>query len=147
MNNYDIVIICNRIRTPDGTVITSQHVHDYVTHQDANGFEYTVDGGTQYLRRSWSPGAPPAEEISVYSNHIHQEIREVFKWGTRGVSGDQPLAWVTLVEMSTEHITAILETQNQISKHVRKIFEDEIKFRKLIQVNKQIQKIYKDKPV
>ena len=47
--------------------------------------------------------------------------------------------------MSTEHIAAILETQNQISKQIRKIFEDEIKFRKLIQVNKQIQKIYKDK--
>ena len=141
----DHIIICNRIRTPDGTIITSQHGHDCVTYQDANGFEYTVDGGTRYLRRAWSPGAPPAEEISVYSNHIHQEIREVFKWGTRGPDGDQPLACITLVEMSIEHINAVLETQIQISKHVRKIFEDEIKFRKIIHVNKEIQKIYKDK--
>ena len=147
MDDHDIVIVCNRIRTPDGTVITSRHGHDYVRHQDANGFEYSVDGGTNYLRRAWSPGAPPAEEISVYSNNIHEEIREVFAWGTRGRDGNQPLAWITLAQMSTEHIAAILKTQNQISKQVRKIFEDEIKFRKLIQVNKQIQKIYKDKTV
>lgn len=140
----DHIIICNRIRTPDGKIITSEHVHDCVTYQDANGFEYTVDGGTRYLRRAWSTGAPPAEEISVYSNHIHQEIREVFKWGTRGVNGDQPLACIMLAEMSSEHINAVLETQVQISKHVRKIFEDEIKFRKIIHVNKEIQKIYKD---
>ena len=33
------------MRTPDGTILESKHRHDYVTHLDANGNEYMLDGG------------------------------------------------------------------------------------------------------
>ena len=72
-------IVSNRIRTPDGTILESMHRHDYVTYLDANGKEYMVDGGLDYLRRNVHDDAP-YEELSVYDDALHVEIRNVFKW-------------------------------------------------------------------
>ena len=119
-------IVANRIRTPDGTILESMHRHDYVTYTDANGKEYMVDGGLDYLRRIVHDDAP-AEELSVYSDAPHSVIREVFKWGTRGKDGKQPLKFVVLKDMTTDHIEAILETQN-LPGYMRKIFLDELDF-------------------
>jgi len=121
-------IVSNRIRTPDGTILESMHRHDYVTYVDKNGKEYMVDGGLDYLRRNVHDDAP-YEEISVYDDAPHVEIREVFKWGTRGKDGRQPLKFVPLKDLTTEHIDAILETQTHIADHIRKIFIDELNFR------------------
>ncbi len=122
----DVKIVANRIRTPDGTILESMHRHDYVTYTDANGKEYMVDGGLDYLRRNIHDDAP-AEELSVYSDAPHTVIREVFKWGTRGKDGKQPLKFVVLKDMTTDHIEAILETQN-LPSYMRKIFLDELDF-------------------
>lgn len=121
-------IVCNRIRTPDGTILESMHRHDYVTYIDANGKEYMVDGGLEYLRRNIHDDAP-YQELSVYSDAPHDLISEVFKWGTRGKDGKQPLTYVPLKDLTTNHIEAILETQTHISAHIRKIFLDELDFR------------------
>lgn len=121
-------IVCNRIRTPDGTILESMHRHDYVTYIDANGKEYMVDGGLEYLRRNIHDDAP-YQELSVYSDAPHDLISEAFKWGTRGKDGKQPLTYVPLKDLTTDHIEAILETQTHISAHIRKIFLDELDFR------------------
>jgi hypothetical protein len=121
-------IVANRIRTPDGTILESRHRHDYVTYVDKNGKEYMVDGGLEYLRRFVHDDAP-YEELSVYDDAPHAEIREAFKWGTRGKGGKQPLKFVPLKDLTTEHIDAILETQIHISERIRKLFIDELNFR------------------
>ena len=33
----------------------------------------------------------------------------VLKWGTYGINGDQPLKYVTIAEMDTAHIEAVLK--------------------------------------
>jgi hypothetical protein len=119
-------IVANRIRTPDGTILESKHRHDYVTYTDANGKQYMVDGGLDYLRRNLHDDAPYTE-LSVYSDAPHAVIREVFKWGTRGKDGKQPLKFVVLKDMTTDHIEAILETQS-LPDYMRKIFLDELDF-------------------
>ena len=124
----DEKIVANRIRTPDGTILESMHRHDYVTYTDANGKEYMVDGGLDYLRRNIHDDAP-YEELSVYDDAPYALIREVFKWGTRGKDGKQSLTYVPLKDLTTEHIEAILETQTHIQEHIRKIFLDELSFR------------------
>jgi hypothetical protein len=121
-------IVSNRIRTPDGTILESMHRHDYRTYVDANGLEYMVDGGLDYLRRNVHENAP-AEELSVYADAPHVEIREAFKWGTRGKDGRQPLTYVPLKDLTTDHIQAILKTQDHIQQYIRNIFLDEMIFR------------------
>jgi hypothetical protein len=124
----DSRIVSNRIRTPDGTILESMNRHDYVTYTDANGLEYMVDGGLDYLRRNVHDDAP-YEELSVHSTDSHMLIREVFKWGTRGKDGKQPLTYVPLKYLTTDHIEAILKTQDHIQQYIRNIFLDEMIFR------------------
>lgn len=120
-------LVLNRIKTPDGTIITSYHVHDYVTHLDANGNEYMVDGGLEYLRRNVYEDAP-YEEMSVTTEAPFEQIRESMHWGTYGKKGDQPLRYVTVSQMTDGHIKAILN-QNMGAKWVQEILEDELKYR------------------
>lgn len=120
-------LVANRIRTPDGTVLESMHRHDYVTYVDKNGKEYMVDGGLNYCRRNIHDDAPYTE-LSVYATDPHEVIREAFKWGTRGIDGKSPVTWVVLKDLTTDHIQAILDTQN-LSDYIIKIFNDELKFR------------------
>ncbi len=121
-------IVANRMRTPDGTILHSKHRHDYVTHIDANGEEYMLDGGNDYIRTNVN--IVPAEYLTVYGDDDHSTIREVFTWGTRGPRGDQPVVYKAVKDLEMDHITAILETQSHIADWVRTIFENERKYRK-----------------
>lgn len=120
--------VSNRIRTPDGTILESMNRHDYVTYIDANGKEYMVDGGLDYLRRNVHDDAP-YDELSLVSTDEHSVIREVFKWGTRGLDGKQKLKYVILKDMSWDHIEAILETQVHVRDHIRQLFMNELDYR------------------
>jgi len=120
------MILKNAMKTPDGTVIESAHRHDYVTHTDKNGKTYMVDGGTEYLRRS---SHRDQVDMSIYSSAGHAHNRKYFKWGTYGIKGDEPYRQVILMNMSTNHILAIIETQDHISAEVRDLFFAEITWR------------------
>jgi hypothetical protein len=123
-------IVANCIRTPDGTILCSRHVHDYATYVDKNGYTYMVDGGRDYLRRNIVDQAP-AEELSVTVNDPHELIRERFDWGTRGKDGKSPLTFKLLKDLDNDHIMAILETQTQIADWTRKLFVDELSYRNI----------------
>lgn len=101
------MILYNAIRTPDGTIMQSKFVHDYVTHKDANGKYYAVDGGLEYLRRI---GSPDYEELSLTDKDDFSKVREVVTWGTRGKDGKQPLKYKKIKDLETEHVCAILDT-------------------------------------
>jgi hypothetical protein len=123
-------LLVNAIITPDGTLLESLHRHDYRSHIDANGESYFIDGGLDYVRRSLNH--QPALDACVYNDSGHEVIRNRFKWGTRGKDGKSPLTWVELREMSDDHIKAILKTQQHISDTIRKVFVDELTYRKSI---------------
>lgn len=124
MDNH---IIHNSIKTPDGTILVSNHVHDYRTHKDKNGLEYMVDGGKEYLRRTLHK--EPYEELSVYSDDPHSEVRKVFTWGSFGIKGGQHLKMNTLEELSTDHIHNIIENITYIPSWFMDIFKRELVYR------------------
>lgn len=120
----------NKIQTPDGTVLESTHIHDYKTHEDeVSGEVYMTDGLGPYVRRTVN--IVPYVDLSVTSESSHEEIREVFTWGTYGKDGKQPRSEVKLKDMSTEHIEAVLLTQKHIfNTYVEDLFINEFEYRK-----------------
>lgn len=124
------MIICNAIRTPDGTVLRSFSRHDCVSHKDANGNTYAVDGGVSYIRRV---GSMDFTELSVDSKDVSHEVaRTLMVWGTRGKGGKDPLKYVPIAELDTDHIEAILATQWQISEELKQLFNNELEYRKIL---------------
>ena len=119
-------IVYNAIQTPDGTIIESRHRHDYVTHTDTNGKTYMVDGGLDYLRRN---AHSDQVDLSVSLDDGHERVREVLTWGTRGPNGDQPLTFVKLCDMTTDHIEACLETQDRMHPNIRAAMQNELLWR------------------
>ena len=120
-------LIKNSIRTPDGTVITSRHRHDYQSHKDTKSNEiYICDGGTSYIKRSVNK--EPYEDLSLYSDDPFEKLREGIEWGSRGKNGDEPLQYKSISTMSTLHINAIL-SQYKLENYLKELFEKEISFR------------------
>lgn len=120
-------LLRNAIRTPDGTVLESLHVHDFRTHEDKNGYTYMVDGGLEYLRRFIVKEAPH-EELSVYIDEDHEINREWFMWTSYGAAGKGPSKTQKLKDMDIDHIHAILDN-NYGRDYSRELFLEELIYR------------------
>ena len=120
------LLIRNALRTPDGTVLQSRHRHDYVTHTDANGKTYMLDGGLAYVRCSANGDE---EYLIVTLEDTHEVIREACDWGTYGINGDQPLSYITLCDMTTDHIGAVLKNVSSINPAIKIAMERELVYR------------------
>jgi len=104
----EYTILFNAVKTPDGTIISSRHRHDYVAYEDKKtGKMYGVDGGCDYLRRIGD--ISDCEELSITDKTPFSEIREKFHWGSYGVNGDEPLKMNRLSELTNSHIEAIIK--------------------------------------
>lgn len=127
-------ILLNRIKTPDGTILTSYHRHDFVMYKDQNGKSYGVDGGTDYLKRIGYVREDCIDlSVSIDENDIDEKfetIRESIHWGSRGKDGDQPLSWIKLKEMTDEHLNALLNVyKGPVDPFYKKCFAREIEYR------------------
>jgi hypothetical protein len=120
-------IVLNRIKTPDGTVLTSWYRHDYKVYKDANGHEYMVDGGQSYLRRG-APDSAPYTELSVYDTDPFEVVRESLHWGTMGKDGNKELHWIPMHKMEEDHLRTIIEKEIGPD-WIRAIFQKEIIYR------------------
>ena len=120
-------LIANRWQCPDGTVLQSLHRYDYVNHKDAlTGEDCFVDGGTYGVIRT----SCNLKNLCVYSNDPHELQREFFHWGTFGIDGKQPRTFITAKDMTTEHIKAVIETQDRIAPEIKWLFLSELAYRK-----------------
>ena len=119
-------LLLNRIKNPDGTILTSYNSHVYLTHKDAITKEVLmVDGGTDYARRH----VGTYEELSVYDDGTHLTRRSAVHWGTRGKDNKQPLTYKPIKDLDSDHIEAILRTQTQLSEFYKEVFKNELKYR------------------
>lgn len=132
MTHKNETIICNAIITPDGTYLRSYHRHDYKEHLDKlTGEVFIVDGGTDYLRRSIN--TTPATSMDVYLSDPFKAIREAFVWKSYGKNGEHiPHGiYISLQDMTDEHLNAILDTQTQIKgTYVEDLMKQELAYRK-----------------
>lgn len=98
-------VLISRMMTPDGTVLESLHVHDYVTHTDANGEVYMLDGGCEYTRSSVND--EPATDVSICSDSPFPLIRRRVRRGTFDREGRR--IWKPVCELSDSHLRNILK--------------------------------------
>ena len=118
-------LIRNALQTPDGTLLESRSRHDYKTHVDANGKTYMIDGGLDYVRCSAN-----GDEIhlSVFDDDPFDKVREAATWGTYGIKGDQPLSYIKLCDMETEHIKSVVRVCN-VYPQLKSVMEKELDHR------------------
>lgn len=120
-------LIANIWRTPTGEILQSKHRHDLV--QDSAG-NY-IDGGLEIYTRIGGSSLNGWEDLSVYSDDSHEKKRNAFVWGSYGKSGREPIQWIVLKDIGTEHLWNILKTQgNSLPEHIREMFVEELQYRK-----------------
>lgn len=103
-------LIYNAIKTPDGTILHSKRVHDFVSHNDKNGKQYAVDGGNEYQRVL--ADEYDYEDVSVYDDGNHQTRINHIVWGKNYDKDMKRLPeteWITIKDMDTDHIKAIVD--------------------------------------
>ena len=124
------ILVANRIRTPDGTILQSMHRRDYVCHTDANGGVYCVDGGIAYTKRNFTQY--DYTDANVYLDDPYEEVRSAFHWGSFRNEDRLVHSYVPLKDLEREHILAILQTQTHITKWMRVMFKYELKYRRAL---------------
>ena len=117
-------LIRNAIQTPDGTILESRHRHDYKTHKDENGETYMIDGGLDYIRTTINK--TPPKSLAVYDSDPHELKRGACLWGTRGINGDQPLRYISVADMDTSHLEAVILTQQHLLPQFKQVMLDEL---------------------
>lgn len=122
-------IIRNAIKCPDGKILESKHRHDYQGHTcKLTGEYFMCDGGLDYFRGSINKVQPTY--LHVTTDDPFEVQREAFTWGSYGKNGDEPLHYIKLKDMETEHILAILKTQTRIDgTYVQELFMQEMDYR------------------
>ena len=115
-------ILHNQMTTPDGTVLVSKKRHDFVSHTDANGNFYFLDGGHEYVRCT---NNGDEELLTLTTEDEHSLLREHVLWGTRGPKLNLPLTYKKIKDLDDEHLVNILK---YVNRDVR-IISDEIAFR------------------
>jgi hypothetical protein len=101
-------IIQNAIYIPEDDVyIKSLHVHDFVSYTTKKGKSVAVDGGCDYLKRSYDDKTI-YQEYSLTEADPIETIREKLLWGTYGKDGKQPLKFKPIKSLEVDHLAAIL---------------------------------------
>lgn len=117
-------LIVSRIKTPDGTILTSKSIHDYVSHEDANGEFYFLDGGTEYQRMTVN--TQQAEDLNLFTDDPFEEIRNALYIYNRSL-GD----WQLLKDLDQTLLQNLLENKKRINKNDKyaQMYQKEIEYR------------------
>lgn len=132
-------ILSVKMKCPDGFIMETKHRHDYQTHVcEVTGDIYMLDGGHGYYYRT-SHNEVPAEVTVIDTNSPFEEQRQVNFWKSYGKSGEYfpEGIYLSLSEMSDDHIDQILHTQSHIrGTDVEVLFLNELGYRKTLNETK-----------
>ena len=127
------IILQNAIQTPDGTILLSASVHDYIGHTDENGYYYSTDGGSEYLKRSMPmPTLKWYEKllrfIGMYKDKLayidltiapsteFKDVRARLLRGTKGKYNDEEFRYERLKDMDSDWIKAVIKYNKKYKK-------------------------------
>ncbi len=124
-------LLHNSIKCPDGTILVSQHRHDFVQHEQADGREYFVDGGLSYQRIGFSD--KEYTDLSVYTDSPHEDIRNCFTWTRQFDENMDKLPkpeQVLLKNITESHLKALVKwTETGYPDYINEVFKNETKWR------------------
>ena len=125
VRNSVLCLICN-------DHIVSESSHDFVTCKCGM---VSTDGGRLYQRIIGNPDDYKITTISIQDTEEsfkenHELLRVELTWGTYGKEGKDKYKTVKISELTTDHIEAILLTQNLIDSIIKKALINELKYRK-----------------
>lgn len=118
-------IVFKAMMTPDGTVLTSMSQHDYNSHIDDNGVEYSVDGGNDAY--TWSSGDGKEVYLHLYSDDSIENLRYVVGRSGYGSTGRGKWSCALLYQMSTSWVTASIEFTDL--EYLKDIYGRELQYR------------------
>jgi len=131
-------IIQNALKTPDGTIIMSRTIHDYVEHEG-----YFVDGGGDYLRYGCPSGCENKfEPLFLDESDNFENVKSKLLWGTYGKSGKAKLKWVKFIDCKDDHLINILKIK--LSPLYIKVINTILEERLLLYRKETIKKILKN---
>ena len=82
--------------------------------------------------------------MSLHTIHVHEELREVRKWGTYGKSGREELRYILIKDLSNKHLKSIithLELRLEDGGYSRIVdltlsfMKDELEYREIRKIN------------
>lgn len=126
-------LLVNKIQCPDGTILASRYMHDYVDHTQEDGRYYAIDGGLGCTWVNFSD--EDYVNLCVYSDDPHEKIREHFTWCKRcdkdGNYLPQP-EMVLLKDLEDSHLEELCDfTSNGYPVRIHKVMLDEREYRRL----------------
>lgn len=120
-------LLVNKIKCPDGTVLTSRHRHDFQMHVQDDGREYFIDGGLAYQRIGFSD--QEFEDLSCYVGDPHEKIREHFEWTRVFDANSERLPEpevILLKDITDDHLEALVHwTAEDYPEYIHQVFVDE----------------------
>jgi hypothetical protein len=122
-------LIQNKWQTPDGTILISKYIYDYVEYTDKNGEYYMIDGGNDYIRKTVNK--EEMKDLCIYSDGSFETDRFLL-WGRnydKNMKRLPEIQFAPIKDLDTDHIWAILLTLPNMNKEYRKVMEEEIIFR------------------
>lgn len=110
------MLIQQAVRLPNGIILNSVHVHDFIEWQDAEGNEVFMDGGTHYCRRTENFPGIGCTDLTIDADEPFDAICDKLVWGTMGKDGKGPMKWVLVKDMELDHLNAVTASfQAQLS--------------------------------
>lgn len=90
-------VLFSYVKCPDGTELVYRG--EEVCHFDNSGILYSLKGLVC---------TPPLKVHRIYLDSPHRVLRKYCVWGNRGLEGRDPLQFVPVRELDTDHIEAII---------------------------------------
>jgi hypothetical protein len=106
-NGLEQIVLSTATCKKCGDVLISRHRHDYVMCGCDN--KTMLDGGTEYQRFGGKVLKYVDLSGTIYLSDGFEKCRTAPIWGSYGKDGTEPVKYMSVAEMDTEHLGAVIK--------------------------------------